>query len=131
MAITWKLAAAGGATLGLGIGGFVLDDRSSTAFEPIRDVDLQSARDSISSLSSPIRVAPPTTVQEASTSPVAVAPAPAPPAVAADSASSPVPAPPAPTPAPAPAPTFDDSASPVQPPQGGGDDSASAGGSSS
>jgi len=138
MAITWKVAAASGAAIGLGIGGFALNSSADdSSFQPVRDVDLQSARDSISSLSSPIKVTPPTTVKEASSSPVA----PAPPAASdsAQSAASPVPAPApvpaAPTPAPAPAPAYDDSASadsPVQPSTGGGGDSASfSGGDSS
>lgn len=114
MAMNWKVAAAGGAVLGLGVGGFVLTDDDSAEFQQVRDVDLQSARDAISSLSSPIRVTPPTTVQDASVSPTpAPAPAPAPASVSAPSADTPVPAP-----APAPAPTYDSASasSPVQPP---------------
>ena len=123
MAITWKVAAAGGAALGLGIGGFALNSQDDTSFQQIRDVDLQSARDSISSLSSPIKVTT-TTVKEASASPVTPAPAPAPaPTVdSAQSAASPV----TPAPAPAPAPVYEDSVSPVQPAPSGTDDSASA-----
>lgn len=120
MAISWKVAAAGGAALGLGIGGFTAANADDPSFEPVRDVDLQSARDSISSLSSPIRVTS-TTVKEASVSPVAPAPAPAPAVDSAQSAASPVPAP-----APAPAPVYDDTASPVQPAPSGGGDSDSA-----
>ena len=130
MAITWKVAAASGASIGLGIGGFALNSSADDgSFQPVRDVDLQSARDSISSLSSPIKVSPPTTAKDASASPLA----PAPPAASdsAQSAASPTPAPaptPTPSPAPAPAPAYDDSASadaPVQPSTGGGGDSAS------
>jgi len=125
MALNWKVAAAGGAVLGLGVGGFTIAGADDTDVQPVRDVDLQSARDSISSLSSPVRI--PTTTTAADAVGSVQAPATPPPAVA-QSDDSPVAAP-APAPAP-PAPAFDDSASPVQPSSGGSDDSASAAASS-
>lgn len=112
MAMNWKVAAAGGAVLGLGVGGFVLtNDDGGSEFQQIRDVDLQSARDSISSMSSPIRLTPPTTVAPAPSvdSASVSADTPAPPVTA-----RPTPPPPAPAPAPVPNQSFS-SDSPVQP----------------
>lgn len=122
MALNWKVAAAGGAVLGLGIGGFTIAGADGDDTQPVRDVDLQSARDSIASLSSPIRVPSTSTTVAAASAQSANSPV-APPAtagtasVSAQSVDSPAPAP-APAPAP-PAPVYDDSASPVQPSGGG------------
>ena len=72
MALNWKIAAAGGTALGLGLGGLTLAGADDPDRQPVRDIDLQSARDALSSLSSPIRVT--TTVPD--DSPVAPVPAP-------------------------------------------------------
>ena len=121
MALNWKVAAAGGAVLGLGIGGFTIAGADGADTQPVGDADLQSAQDSIASVSAPVHIAPDVPTEsdvesapevddvESAASPVAPAPEVD---VAEDSVDTPEPVAEAVVPV---APEFDDSASPVQP----------------
>lgn len=54
--INWKVAAISGAALGATIGGFSLAGADNDDSPTIRDVDLQSHREDLRSLSSPVEV---------------------------------------------------------------------------
>src|SRR5690554_2962162 len=103
--INWKVAAIGGAAIGAAVGGFTLAGADDSDTQPIRDVDLQSYRDDIRSLSSPVEVTTTTKAPTATVAPAPQSPVSPPSPV---SANSPV----APRQAPAPAPMY----SPASPP---------------
>lgn len=116
--VNWKVAALGGAAIGAAVGGFTLAGADSTDTQPVRDVDLQSYRDDLRSLSSPVEVT--TTTQAPASAPTTVG-SPA----SALSVDSPVaPAPQPPVQAPAPAPVYDSPDSPASPVQPVSQDSA-------